>query len=498
MNNHQLTPLKVPKEYSYIWDIVKAVKANKHIPISAFHLIGSRKSAKTTSIIILWAALCLYCPNGNWGWMSWRKFMKDSEFLFEDIIAILEAYGVPYSAKRTNGNYQITVNGQTMRILGINNNRKGLGAKRAGLPRFGNVKYAFIFFEERFEFTTEEVQSIMEATRSISAINDKDNRTQMIVLNACNPWAKSSPYITYCAKIQQWHIPTLKATGSQLGIYDINISNDPNDKRTKRELFHYTNWRVAKQYLGESEIKNLLDTWNFDKARAAVVDLGLPGYEQGAIYTHVLNFIQQTIYQEHEFILGGMDYGWGRNESAGKTVCLFGGASLSGEGYGLDIYNEYVQSNYEKEKRIDKVMSEIVDFYVNSMREYCNRIGWAAPFPLKVRVDNAAAGVIDMLNVEAQKRNYNWLKFVNCKKEDIQNRIEITLWLMGKHLFRINSNNVKLLKEEFELSNYEEGNKQKRANVNDHAINAYEYMIEPVMWKFAKQKTSYMKGYKKW
>ena len=57
---------------------------------------------------------------------------------------------------------------------------------------------------------------------------------------------------------------------------------------------------------------------------------------------------------------------------------------------------------------------------------------------------------------------------------------------------------VKLLKEEFELSNYEDSPKQKRANINDHAINAYEYMIEPVMWKFARNKMNYMKGYKKW
>lgn len=490
--------LKVPKEYSYIWDIVRVVKAGKKIPIDTFHLVGGRKSGKTTSLIILWIALCVYCDSNSFGWMSWREGIGDSENLYDDIIAILEAYEVPYTSRKAKTHYQITCNGNTMRILGINNQRKSRGAKKSGLPRFGNVKYAFIFFEERFEFTKEDTQSILEATRSISAINNADSRTQMIVLNACNPWAKSSPYISYCAKIQQWSIPTLKTTGSQLGIYDINVGINKDDKTIKRELFHYTNWRVGREYLGESEIKQILDTWNIDKVRAATVDYGLPGYEQGAIYTHMLNFIQEAIYQEHEFILGGMDYGWGRNENAGKTVCFFGAASLGGEGYGLDIYNEYVQSNAEQAKRIDKVAQEIVDFYVNSMREYCNRVGWAAPFPLKVRVDNAAAGVIDILNIEAKNRRYDWLKFVNCKKEDIQNRIEITLWLMGKHLFRINSNNVKLLKEEFELSNYEDSPKQKRANVNDHAINAYEYMIEPVMWKFAKQKMNYMKGYKKW
>lgn len=491
--------LKVPKEYSYFWDVVRAVKQGKKIPISAFHLIGGRKSAKTTSIIILWIALCVFCTPKTFGWLSWRKMGNDASNLFEDVIAILDAYEVPYKTKinRSSNSYEIIVNGNVMKITSIYSQRKNKASK-AGFPRFADVKYAFIFFEERFEFDTTEIQSIMEATRSISAINDKSNETQYIVLNACNPWAKSSPYISYCSKIQQWNIPILKTKGSQLGIYDLKVSLDKDDKRVKRELFHYTNWRVAKDYLGESEIKNILDTWNFDKTRAATVDYGLPGYEQGAIYTHMLNFIQEAIPQEHEYLLGGIDYGWGRDHNAGKTVAFFGGASLSGSAYGLDIYNEYVQSNSQQVKRVDKVAQEIVDFYVNSMRDYCNRIGWGAPFPLKVRVDNAAAGVIDILNIEARNRRYDWLKFINCKKEEIQNRIEITLWLMGKHLFRINSNNVKLLKEEFELSNYEDSPKQKRANINDHAINAYEYMIEPVMWKFAKQKMNYLKGYKKW
>ena len=46
------------------------------------------------------------------------------------------------------------------------------------------------------------------------------------------------------------------------------------------------------------------------------------------------------------------------------------------------------------------------------------------------------------------------------------------------------SPNMKLLKSEFESAFYEDIETQKRSNTNDHAINAYEYAIEPLLYKF--------------
>ena len=483
-----MTEIRVPKAYTYIYDIVRAVKAGVKIPISEFNLVGGRKSAKTTTIILLWALLCLHCNPKDFGWIALRKLESNAVELWNDIQRVLDAYEIPYTT--TKRPYTITVNGNTLRVLFLNgNNRKNEGARLSGLSRFGSVKYAFIFFEERFQFEEDDIKSVLEACRSISAIKQE---VQYIVFNACNPWAKSSPYIEYCSKHLAWNTNILKTTGSQSQVITIKVG----EGLEKKVLFHYTNWRVAREYLGESEIKNILDTWNLDRKRASTVDWGLPGYEKGAIYTHLLGTIQPAIYQEHEYMLAGGDYGWGTTATAGKTVFHFGGATLSVGNEGVDIYGEYVQDNRVVDKAPNKVASEVVDFYVNCMRDYCNRIGWSSPFPLKVRVDNAAIGFIQWLNVETEKRRITWLKFIKCKKFPINDRIVITQSIMSRHLLRLN-HNVSLLKQEMELAQFEDKAEMKRANINDHALNSFEYFLEPVMYKLANT-SLIMKGNKIW
>lgn len=57
---------------------------------------------------------------------------------------------------------------------------------------------------------------------------------------------------------------------------------------------------------------------------------------------------------------------------------------------------------------------------------------------------------------------------------------------MGGHWLRI-APNCKNLLQEFELAHYEETETQKRAKENDHSLNAFEYAIEPIMYKFARE-----------
>lgn len=77
------------------------------------------------------------------------------------------------------------------------------------------------------------------------------------------------------------------------------------------------------------------------------------------------------------------------------------------------------------------------------------------------------------------------MKFIKCKKFKIEDRIEITLAIMGKQKLRF-SNRVNLLREEMENAFYDEGTTQKRVKKDDHALNAFEYAIEPVMYKMSK------------
>lgn len=467
--------IKICDAYSYMYDIVRCVRDHKRIPIDEFNLMGGRRSAKSTSVFLLYPLLCQYANPKDFGWVSVRNEVQSSLDLLDDITQAYDGYEVNYGVKRAE--QKIILNGNTMRVIGVNNNRKGQKARKSGFPRFSNVRYVFIFFEERFEFNEDDVRAVIEAVRSINTISGLE--TQYVVINACNPWAKSSPYVTYCGKYQTWNVNILKTTGNQIGVYDIPLG----EGKVKRALFHYTNWRVAKEFLSESEINQILDTWNFDKKRAATSDWGLPGYEDGAIYTHLLTNLHKAIYQEHTWLIAGGDYGWGRDSNSGKTVFHFGGASLES---GIDIYNEYVTDNHEYVKEPNRVAEEVVLFYLQAMREYCNRIGWSSPFNISVRVDNMAMGFIQLLNNYAQKYKLNWLKFVRCKKYPTQDRIELTLALMGRQMLRL-GDNVRLLKDEMELAQYStETETQKRVKKDDHALNSFEYAIEPIMYKLAR------------
>lgn len=56
---------------------------------------------------------------------------------------------------------------------------------------------------------------------------------------------------------------------------------------------------------------------------------------------------------------------------------------------------------------------------------------------------------------------------------------------MGGCWLRIDPS-CKNLMNEFELAHYEETETQKRTKANDHSINAFEYAIEGVMYKLAR------------
>lgn len=169
---------------------------------------------------------------------------------------------------------------------------------------------------------------------------------------------------------------------------------------------------------------------------------------------------------------------------------LFAGVSLDGNNKGIDIYGEYVSDNHQYVKNENLLVEEIVNFYVENMKKYCSKNLIMTYLPLTVRVDNANVSFITLLNNYCVSRKIEWLRFIRCRKYPVADRIEITLSIIGKQLLRLNEKDerypVKLLKSEFELSRYAETENQKREKKDDHALNAFEYLLEPVMYKFAK------------
>lgn len=462
--------LKILKPYRYLYDVAKLALQGKKIPIDEFNILGGRKSGKSVSVQVLYGYLInlpVLC-----GLFCIRASMDGAKEFFRDTCATLDSFGIEYKANAS----RLIIKGKhnTIRFIGLNSMSKAT-AQKAGLARVGNVRYIFKYFEERFEFTTRDYLAVQEAIRGMNP------STQMITFNVCNPWAKSSEYVSYCGSYQQWDQRLLMETGSQLGMYK------EKDKETGIEttkLFHYTNWRAARDVLSVSEINQIRDTWKTNKNRALTTDYGLPGYENGSIYGDYLHNVAPALYQgEAQYYIAGMDYGWSQRANGGKTACYFGTANMEN---GVDILAEYVQDNTIAPKSPDRVSVEIVEFYIKAIEIYMNKTNMYAPPRVVVRVDNMNVGIISMLNNVAQRYRVNhWLHFIQCRKYPIQDRIEVTAALMGGQWLRIHPD-CKNLFREFELASYEEIETQKRKKENDHSINAFEYAIEGVMYKMAR------------
>lgn len=473
--------------YSYVWDyIIKPAMRGDKIPVDIIDVFGGRYSGKTVMFCpFLWTLLCDFVDTRTFEFICFRRSQKSAEDLYGDVITVLDAYNVPY--KTWKSSHRISYNNNTMRIYGLATNKKSSTALKAGLPRAGDVKYCFVFFEERFEFDEEDISWIKQAMRSM---NTSKIQTQYIYISASNPWAKSHPYISGLLNKQPFNEAKMRRDGSQVGIYDIKrtIAGLKGEIETieEKQIIQYTNWRVVQQYLAPGQKAEILNSYKVSKVRGLTVDLGYPGYESGGIYTDYLNNLAQSAYIQHEFILGGVDYGWSEKNFGGKTVALFMGAS---EESGIDIYGEFSHSNADQPISSNEVAEKIVLFYRDQMQIYMNKLGLAVPIEIWVRVDNANNVFIDMLNDTAAKYRIRWLHFTSCVKLAIQDRINVTIALLANQKLRINSNTsfypVNVLKSELEFATYKETETQARVKKNDHAINAFEYAIEPMMKRFA-------------
>ena len=475
--------MKVIKAYSWIYDIVKAVANGEPVPIDEINLVGGRNSGKSVSMQILYSLLSQL--ETRVGLVGIRANKDGGKEFFNEMVDTFEMCGVKMTLNKSEQLIKTKYN--SVRIIGLNS-MSNYKAKKSGLARLGEVKYIFIYYEERFEFDNNDYLAIKEAIRGFG----KDIQT--ICINVCNPWAKSNPYIQYCDSYQKWNLRKLKETGNQFGIYE-EVNKETGIKT--RKLFQYTNWRVAKDYLQRSTINNITDTWNIDRNRAVTTDYGMPGYEWGAIYTHLLDKIGIPIVQTNpQYVVAGLDYGWSSESRGGKTAAVFGVANDSS---GIDIYGEYVHDPAAKPLPPDIIATQVVEFYLEQMKQYCSKLNRNLPFYVRVRVDNMAVGVISILNSAAKKyRVDNWLSFTPCAKFPILDRIDIQQAIMSRGLFRVDNSCIHLYRD-FEQARYkEEVEKRDRVKENDHGLNAYEYGIEHFMYPMGRKLLKDKVFYKKW
>lgn len=458
--------------------------AKKRLPIAEINLVGGRFSGKSTAVQVLvgLAASARTTPLG----IVFVRASKDAGYdLMNDIISTFDAFDIVYRCVYSKN--EIVVRNTKIKVIGLNSMSK-YGAKKSGFPKFNNVSYIIKVFEECFEFKPEEHKAVQEAIR-----HNLGDVPDYLTINICNPWAKSNWYIQYCCSYQQFDMNVLKEKGNQFGIYTYY---DSETGLTQRKVFQYTNWRVAREHLTQEQILQVRQYWQTDRNRAMVADYGLPGFEFGAIYTSELHRIAEPFYStEPQYILGGMDYGWSQTEGNGITSCIFGAGTPDN---GLDIYGEFTWDNSKQPIEPNALSIRVVEFFKQEMENFMRNTALIYPLKLVVRVDNSEIGIIQLLNNTAQQYGYStWLSFVPCKKYPTMDRISVVLGLLGTGKFRMNMEKCKNLMSELEFSHYDEKGEKKRIKQNDHSLNAMEYAIEPLLYKWPKELGMDTKNFKR-
>lgn len=468
--------MEMLKSYTWLLDILEAVRKGEKLPVDEINLVGGRLSGKSIAVEMFYI-ISLSIVGSKIGMYAIRHMIKDVAETWDEMIQVMDDLEVEPDYF-SNQRKIVRKGSNQLRVIGLNSTTKKKAVK-AGITNAGNVDYLFKFFEERYEFEERDTLAAKEGIRS------KNPLCQNLDINVCNPWTKSHDYILYCNKHMLWNLNDLRTKGEQFKYIEIPLGNG----RVKRVIFQYTNWRVAQTVLPEGAIKTILDTHNFDPQRALTTDYGLPGYEDGSIYNHLLVKIGSSMYLDHINIRGGLDWGWGHNKHSSKTGAVFLGITTDRdlESCGLDIYDTYTSDNRVVSKPNNVVFNEIIEFFLSNTQKYCNAIRNYEGISLTVRVDYQNEAVIQSLNSIIRARRINWMRFIPCRKDvPIQDRIEIFRSMLSQQFVRCNRERTKNLIGELEFARFSDIETAKRVKENDDLINALEYAIEPDMAKYVK------------
>lgn len=454
-------------------DVIQNVMQQRQFKVNNFFLMGGRVSGKTVGAEFIAAMLLSRLSEEQVDFWAFRANAKDVKQTIRDVSVMFKAWGIAHKAVVSQQVIRLA-NGREMEFFGGNANASDKASYFTGLHR-SNAKYLFIWLEEAYQFDNDVYQSLIGSARG------KDETTQIIFIHTLNPWSEENWLVEYITQLMPFNYPYMSNPHGN-GLIEGVVRNN---------FIQYTNWRVNRVNVSETQQRNFVEMHHYNPAKAMVSDWGFPGREGDAIYANYMKHVNRTpSYYSDQYTryYGGVDWGWGESRTAGVTVALVGSINIK---HGVEVWGQYIHDERKAHRAVDLVMDDIIQFYWRSIQSLSVKQGKPiTDYRFTVMVDNSANTVIQMLNTQCRAKGLDkYLVFWACKKFPIDDRIDTTLYLMGKGLLTI-AKNANLLYNEFETSYYEiksnknNGKKRVRANTNDHAINAFEYMIENQMYAF--------------
>lgn len=489
-NEKQWTKLLVQKKqdpflsphFHYLHDIFSMVlhyiKKDVNLMIDGSD-VGARWSSKTQSNFRVAAQIATMC--NKYGITASidviRKEVNGAEQSFKEMLEF--AYDV--GATTTNKNERtINFGPIVVRFIGYQSTRTKDQSK-LGSFRGASKQLKIIIFEEIIEFdNADQVQQIKEALGGAGII---------WIIGMSNPFSLYNWYISsFISKID-----IDKALMDSQGF----MFKDwwKYDKEIDIWTYNYINWtnHWVNCYLTKMEHKQLLDLWETDPRRAAVVERGEMGLERGGIYsdhTHKITPPPPT-YQPF-FWLSGSDVGIKRDATTNYVLSMDRTCSA------LCVHTEYYHSksdmifwiNGVKQRYAPRDQDQYATDIVKNVMTFLNNS--RVRQMINIKVDNASALNENIVKVSNMAALSHIVTASPCVKAPILKRIDAFLFLLARGRFYIelnkegNSVAPMLLKElnmsqwDVNLTKLNNNNKSiaiKRMDGKDHGLNGLEYGV---------------------
>jgi hypothetical protein len=399
------------KTLTYLYSFIDRVKNKEDIKYNEVNIDGSWECGKTYACKELFVKLseirniALYCCRQEKNKLS--EMIMDFENMFKE-------FGIPYIIKKEDSGYTHIKNlnsGTVLRFIYFKRHTKSSNDNKfSGLASAGNVDYIFMFLDEAYEIPEEDKLTLQSKIRG-------SKMTQYTLFQVCNPYNIGSEYVKYLNRNLPYNKHILSTFGQQFLIKD-------------KKIFHHLNHRATRDIVNAEKLARIQAGIKSYRNRATTIDLGIPSYEEKSIYGSEIARIAKPQTHLVDKVVCGVDMGIGTNRNAGITSCYVG---FYKKGLGVDVFNEYTQSNRVKKLSITERANQMIDFILNELRTYRSKCDYYTYLPLpfvNINVDCSSGDFIDRLNELITERKLTKVMYARMNNKNaykINERVNLFL-----------------------------------------------------------------------
>ena len=454
--------------FTILDELIQLMIEGKPLPLDKLHIAGSRSCSKSFSVEH--ATLKAMLLVEGFGALGIRNEVAMAEEMYTEYKDMAETdFGNLFHTNSTKR--RIEYNKNRMVISGVKSNRNSNGLVKTGKAKFPKARYIWLHAEEAFEIEEAPKRDIRQGLRS-------NNETHVLEINTCNPASLHNDYISYLDKHFKFNEKELKTKGYQWsGIIDV-VNQTPDGPVITKEAFLYVNWRCVEHLISPSVIRDIRSTWSKDPNRAKVIDYGMPGDTEGAIFGNLMKHVTKAYYCRHDSVRFGVDYGWGTSGNRSPTVATCIGISPMTYGfmkyarYDHDNAKEYIDQNIQVDRLLtwmNETRTRLIENNVVSRNDI-----------IEARFDNAHVGIIAMAQNRVRERGWEWLAIVPCDTKNALSKIsqiEIMKMIMCNGLLAIDDEHDKLSRTEYSSMVWENEKEEKMDHKLSHVFDADIYAI---------------------